>query len=174
MKKQILSEEFLRMQKLAGIISESKTINLNEMSLNPDEQNILDDIISSLNEGDGWVDKIKKYAKKGVLTLAIIASLLGGNSLTSDQKEQVVDTVKKEAPQNKESNYLTDAWTAHNAYSLHKDKIDQLAKENVGIEMLVKDLSKFDSMSTQEQIILGKTNQDAIKQISTITFNSYR
>ena len=29
-------------------------------------------------------------------------------------------------------------------------------------------------MSAQEQIVLGKTNQDAIKQISTITFDSYR
>ena len=174
MKKQILSEEFRRMQLLAGIINENKTNTLNEISLNSNEQNILDDIITSLNEGDGWIEKVKKYAKKGVLTLAIIASLLGGNSLTSNQKEQVIDTVKKEAPQDKESKYFTDAWTAHNAYNLHKDKIDQLAKEDVRIEMLVKDLSKFNSMSTQEQTILGKTNQDAIKQISTITFDSYR
>ena len=171
MKKQILSEEFRRMQLLAGIINENK---INNLSLNQDEQNILDDIITSLNEGDGWIEKVKKYAKKGLLTLAIIASLLGGNSLTSDQKEQVIDTVKKEVPQDEESKYLTDAWIAHSAYKSHKDKIDQLAKENVLIELLIKDLSKFDSMSAQEQIVLGKTNQDAIKQISTITFDSYR
>jgi hypothetical protein len=133
-----MNKETLRMQMLAGIITESqykeRTENLYEASLNPEEKNVFDDIVNTLNEGEGWVEKLKSYAKKGMITLGIISALLGGTALTINQKQEVVDTVKTEMPsQDKEAGYLTDAWTAHSLYGIHKNKIDQIAQDDVDV-----------------------------------------
>jgi chaperone required for assembly of F1-ATPase len=105
-----MNKETLRMQMLAGIITESqykeKTENIHEDALNPEEKNVFNDIVNTLNEGEGWLEKLKSYAKKGMITLGIMAALLGGMSLNSNQKQEVVNTVKTEMPaQNKELIY---------------------------------------------------------------------
>lgn len=177
MKKQILSEEFLRMQKLAGLITESEykeKSNLKETSLSPEEQKIVDDIVNTLNEGEGWIEKLKSYAKKGVLTLGIVAALLGGASaLNQDQKQEVADTIKKTELVSKEKDdigYITDAWTAHSHYENHKNEIDKLAKEDSEVGKLVNDLTYKDwrKMSADEQAKIGEYNQSAIIKILNI------
>jgi hypothetical protein len=167
--------ELLRMQMLAGIITEGqykeKSENIYEITLNPEEKSIFDDIVNTLNEGEGWLEKLKSYAKKGMITLGIISALLGGISLNMNQKQEVVDTVKTEMPaQNKEAGYLTDAWTAHSLYDLHKDKIDQIAQDDVEVAGLVNDLTykDFKKMSADEQISIGRLNQNAIHKIMDI------
>jgi hypothetical protein len=143
-----MNKETLRMQMLAGIITESqykeRTENLYEASLNPEEKNVFDDIVNTLNEGEGWVEKLKSYAKKGMITLGIISALLGGTALTINQKQEVVDTVKTEMPsQDKEAGYLTDAWTAHSLYGIHgyKEKIDQMAQNDADVYGLVSEFN---------------------------------
>jgi hypothetical protein len=141
-----MNKETLRMQMLAGIITESqykeRTENLYEASLNPEEKNVFDDIVNTLNEGEGWVEKLKSYAKKGMITLGIISALLGGTALTINQKQEVVDTVKTEMPsQDKEAGYLTDAWTAHSLYGIHKNKIDQIAQDDADVYGVVSSLT---------------------------------
>jgi hypothetical protein len=170
-----MNKETLRMQMLAGIITESqykeRTENLYEASLNPEEKNIFDDIVNTLNEGEGWVEKLKSYAKKGMITLGIISALLGGTALTINQKQEVVDTVKTEMPsQDKEAGYLTDAWTAHSLYGIHKNKIDQIAQDDVEVAKLVNDLTykDFKTMSSDEHVQIGKFNQNAIKKIMDV------
>jgi hypothetical protein len=170
-----MNKETLRMQMLAGIITESqykeRTENLYEASLNPEEKNVFDDIVNTLNEGEGWVEKLKSYAKKGMITLGIISALLGGTALTINQKQEVVDTVKTEMPsQDKEAGYLTDAWTAHSLYGIHKNKIDQIAQDDVEVAKLVNDLTykDFKTMSSDEHVQIGKFNQNAIKKIMDV------
>jgi hypothetical protein len=170
-----MNKETLRMQMLAGIITESqykeRTENLYEASLKPEEKNIFDDIVNTLNEGEGWVEKLKSYAKKGMITLGIISALLGGTALTINQKQEVVDTVKTEMPsQDKEAGYLTDAWTAHSLYGIHKNKIDQIAQDDVEVAKLVNDLTykDFKTMSSDEHVQIGKFNQNAIKKIMDV------
>jgi hypothetical protein len=170
-----MNKETLRMQMLAGIITESqykeRTENLYEASLNPEEKNVFDDIVNTLNEGEGWIEKLKSYAKKGMITLGIISALLGGTALTMDQKQEVVDTVKTEMPsQDKEAGYLTDAWTAHSLYGIHKNKIDQIAQDDVEVAKLVNDLTykDFKTMSSDEHVQIGKFNQNAIKKIMDV------
>lgn len=92
--KKILNEEFRRMQKLAGIINENEE-KLNE---SPSEKEILDDILGSLEEGmfSNVLDKVKKYAKGGLITISILATLLGSTQLTTSQKDEVKDVVKTE------------------------------------------------------------------------------
>jgi len=90
MKKQILNEEFKRMQLLAGLITESEyKENINEKTLSPEEKKVLDDIISTLNEDESWLEKIKNYSKKGLLTAGILAALLATPNLTSAQQSQI-------------------------------------------------------------------------------------
>jgi hypothetical protein len=170
-----MDKKLLRMQMLAGIITEGqfkeRTENLYEVSLKPEEKNIFDDIVNTLNEGEGWVEKLKSYAKKGMITLGIISALLGGTALTMNQKQEVVDTVKTEMPsQDKEAGYLTDAWTAHSLYGIHKNKIDQIAQDDVEVAKLVNDLTykDFKTMSSDEHVQIGKFNQNAIKKIMDV------
>jgi hypothetical protein len=167
--------ETLRLQKLAGIITEGqykeKTENISEASLKPEEKQVFDDIVNTLNEGEGWVEKLKSYAKKGMITLGIISALLGGTALTMNQKQEVVDTVKTEMPaQNKELGYITNAWTANSLYDQYKDKIDQIAQDDVEVAKLVHDLTykDFKQMSSDEHVMIGKNNQKAIEKIMDI------
>ena len=169
-----MNKETLRMQMLAGIITESqykeRTENLYEASLKPEEKQVFDDIVNTLNEGEGWVEKLKSYAKKGMITLGIISALLGGTALTINQKQEVVDTVKTEMPaQTEESGYMGDAWMAHSLYDTYgyKEKIDQMAQDDVEVAKLVNDLTykDFKKMSPDEHIQIGKFNQNAIKKV---------
>lgn len=169
-----MNKETLRMQMLAGIITESqykeRTENLYEASLNPEEKNVFDDIVNTLNEGEGWVEKLKSYAKKGMITIGIISALLGGTALTMNQKQEVVDTVKTEMPaQTKESGYMTDAWMAYSVYDTYgyREKIDQMAQNDSDVWGLVHDLTSkdFRKMSPDEQIYLGRLNQKGIEKV---------
>ena len=62
-----MNKETLRMQMLAGIITESqykeKIENIYEVALKPEEKNVFNDIVNTLNEGEGFLEKIKSYAK---------------------------------------------------------------------------------------------------------------
>jgi hypothetical protein len=170
-----MNKETLRMQMLAGIITESqykeRTENLYEASLNPEEKNVFDDIVNTLNEGEGWIEKLKSYAKKGMITLGIISALLGGTALTMNQKQDVADAVKTELPaQNKDAGYVTDAWTANSILNQNKDKVNQLAQEDAEVAKLVNDLTykDFNKMSADEHVQIGKFNQNAIKKVMDI------
>lgn len=74
---------------LDDALSENK--NIKEASLNPEEQEIFDDIISTLNEGtfDSVLEKIKSYVKKGLMTTAILASLMASPNLSQAQKQDI-------------------------------------------------------------------------------------
>jgi predicted hydrocarbon binding protein len=165
--------EFQRMQKLAGLITESEyKSKIEETSLKPKEQEIFDDIISTLNEGafNDVLGKVKDYAKKGLITVAIVASLLGGSMLTSDQKQDVVDVVRTEMPveKNPELKYISDAYTVYSNYNYNKEKIDSLAKEDSDVQRLVNDLKDFDKKTPDDYRMIGQYNQKAIEKIASI------
>ena len=97
MKKQQLSEELKRMQVLAGIITENQITE--EEKLSPEEQKIVNDILGeadSINEGMFDIEKIKQYAKKGLLTAGIIGVLLSTPGISSAQQTQIKDIAKTE------------------------------------------------------------------------------
>ena len=97
-----MNNEFIRMQKLAGLITEGEyKAKIEEVSLKPEEQEIFDDIVNTLNEGmfNDVIEKIKSYAKKGLITAAIIASLLASPTFTQAQKNQISDFARTEMSQ---------------------------------------------------------------------------
>jgi hypothetical protein len=70
-------------------LSEGKKIK--EVSLNPEEQKIFNDIISTLNEEtfDSVLEKFKSYFKKGLITNAIITALMTLPNLSQAQKQDI-------------------------------------------------------------------------------------
>jgi hypothetical protein len=86
-------------EKDVPIISENQ-IN-EEENLSSEEQEIFDDIVNTLNEGmfNDVIEKIKSYAKKGLITTAIIASLLASPTFTQAQKNQISDFARTEMSQ---------------------------------------------------------------------------
>ena len=67
---------------------------LKEEQLNPEEQKIVDDILNGLDEGvfDDVIQKVKTYARKGLLTAAMVTALLASPNLTQAQKTQIQNT----------------------------------------------------------------------------------
>jgi hypothetical protein len=72
---------------------------LNEVhtpELSPDEQLILDDLVS-VNEAldfNSLIQKFKKHAKAGALTVGIVLSLLSNDALAQEQKQQVMQVAQ--------------------------------------------------------------------------------
>ena len=72
-------------------MGKKKLDEITSPNLTPDDQEILDDILS-INEGLDFntvIDKVKKYAKMGLLNTAIVMSLLGNPTFTQAQKDQI-------------------------------------------------------------------------------------
>ena len=69
---------------------------LKEIEAQSQEQEIIDDLLGTLNEGafDDLLTKAKDYAKKGLLTAGVLAALLASPKLSQAQKAQVKDIAK--------------------------------------------------------------------------------
>lgn len=72
---------------------------LKEIEEQSQEQEIIDDLLGTLNEGafDDLLDKVKDYAKRGLLTAGVLAALMAAPQLSAAQKAQVQDIAKKTA-----------------------------------------------------------------------------
>jgi hypothetical protein len=150
-KKKIMNKELLRMQMLAGVITESqykeKIENLYEASLKPKEKAVFDDIINTLNEGEGWIEKFKNYAKKGLITIGIITALLSGSMLNNSQKEEVRDVIKTEITVNLSD--LTIGGKLLDFYENNPELAQQYKQENP-ISTLVDDIENVIQNNNQK------------------------
>jgi len=84
----------------------SKLIN-EEQALSADDQKIVNDILGSLEEGvfSGVLNKVKSYARKGLITATVLTALLGTPSLTQAQKRDIRDVAQTESPQTLDTLY---------------------------------------------------------------------
>jgi hypothetical protein len=93
-------KERLDLQRTAKIITESQYKKLLEASetLSDEEQDIVDDILNTLNEGafGDVLNKIKDYAKKGLMTAAILSSLLASPNFSQAQQSQIKQLAQPE------------------------------------------------------------------------------
>jgi len=78
------------------------TNNLDEENqLSPEEKETLDDLLA-VNEGFGdLLNKIKEKAKKGLITLAVLAALLSSSNYTQAQQQQIKQVAGIEMQQQK-------------------------------------------------------------------------
>jgi hypothetical protein len=174
--KQPLNEQFRRMQKLAGIITENQYINEGtKKPLEGTELYVYNDIIKSLNEGDSWLDKLKSYAKKGAITIGILAALLSAANLSDSQKKDVVDVVKTETSaltpaERQEIDDMFLAFEAYEIYKMHKSQIDDLAKSNKSIEGLVGYLKTWNNLNSDDKSFVGRLFKDDINNLKNTKF----
>jgi len=166
-------EDFKEVLKALGEspnMSEDDSQLKSDIVLTPAEKATLQDLTESINEGMVDLSKVKDYAKKGLMTLGVIATLLGGANLTLQQKQDVVDTVKTEIPSEnqKDLQYMSDAAIAHSLYLTNKADVEKLAQTNSDIYLLIKDskFQNFDKLDrVQDKITIGRSNQEAIQLI---------
>ena len=90
MKQQLISEA-KRFQKLANIKE-------NSQKLSPEEQKVADDILHTLDEGmfSDVINKVKDYAKKGLMTAAILGALLSAPNFSQAQQQQIKQAAQTE------------------------------------------------------------------------------
>lgn len=113
----------------------------NYHKLSQEEEKILDDILS-LNEDinfKGIINKIKNYAKKGLITTAILTSLLNNNAFSQEQKKEIKNSIKIEQPQKIVGGYGVKI----NGEKIRIDKVIQNLKgENLSQDELEKIIKK--------------------------------
>ena len=70
--------------------------HLNKFKTFENEQYIIDDILS-VNEGvSSIIDKVKNYARKGLLTATVITALLASPKVSAQDKEKIKEITKTE------------------------------------------------------------------------------
>jgi hypothetical protein len=90
-------KKFLIENKITAASQDVAKVKDSEKSseLSDKEQDIVDDILGSMNEGsldenfDAVLDKVKRYAKKGLMTAAIVGSLLSSMNINAQQATQI-------------------------------------------------------------------------------------
>lgn len=99
------------------------------------EREIIDDILSGLNEGklDGVLNKMKQYAKKGLLTLAVVASVTQGLQAQGSPQSDI-DAINQQGieltQQNNTVSRMTERLLIENLGQETFDSFVKLAKEN--------------------------------------------
>ena len=87
-----------RLQQLAGILKEV------ESNLSDNEQAIVNDILNTLDEGvfENMLEKIKAYSEKGLITAAILTTLLAAPNFSDAQKSKIKQIAKVKTASNTE------------------------------------------------------------------------
>jgi hypothetical protein len=111
--------------------------------LSPDEQKIVDDILETLQEGIFDKGKLVSYLKKGLITAAIIGSLLGSTQLDFNQKKDIVDTVKIEKIVDQDIKDIADARLAIDYYRMYKAKVDKAAENDFELQQVTKEINRM-------------------------------
>jgi len=150
-----LISEAKRMQFLAGLITESQ---MNENTLSPKDQEIVDAILGeSLDEGMFDKNKLISSLKTGAAGVAVVLALLASPQLNSNQKKDIVDTVKQEQVDQNLGN-IADARLAISRYEdkIYKSKIDKAAENDFDLQQVIKGINNITSQNSEN-------NEDVLK-----------
>jgi hypothetical protein len=163
--------EAQRLQKLAGIITESKLNELssNPFKLTPEETRIADEILEIIQEGIFDKNKFLTYLKKGAITAGIIATILGSTQLDFSQKKDIIDTVKTEKVLDQEAENVADGAFAISYYKNNTDKINKMAEGDIKMSSLVRqidDMVKSNDVNNRKSLeLLGKMYKSEIDKM---------
>ena len=149
---------------------------LNEEKLTPEEQNIVNDILRELSESNvnTYLDKIKNYAKKGLLTIAMISSIASGlqaqgipqNDIDTITQNSIELVQQKDIVDSKSESLLKD--------SLSKRQFEELKKqaEEVGGYITAVKGTNRNALSSQANMQAKvHTKQGKIKIVDTKTYS---
>ena len=117
--------------------------------LTPDEQEIVDDILETLQEGMFDKSKFMSYLKKGLITASIIGALLGSTQLNFDQKQDIVDAIKTEKTMDQDIQDIADARLAIDYYNMNKAKADKAAENDFDLQQVIKGINNITSQKAE-------------------------
>ena len=149
---------------------------LNEEELTPEEQKIVDDILKELSESDvnTYLNKIKNYAKKGLLTLAMISSIASGlqaqgvpqNDIDTITQNSIELIQQKDIIDNESESLLKDSLSKRQFKELKKQ-----AEEVGGYITAVKGTNRNALSSQANMQAKVHTKQGKIKIVDTKTYS---
>ena len=147
-----------------------KELRGGNVKLSPQEQEIFDDITSSLNEGmfDDVLEKVKRYARKGLMTVALLSALAAPNlGFSQAQQQQLKDVAQTEMSTNEISRMkkIGIVTTALSNYKRGRDldKLDDYLKQDLdGIKGGIQD--------SDQLINIFDFHQDALQAYVPLAF----
>ena len=147
-----------------------KELRGENVKLSPQEQEIFDDITSSLNEGmfDNVLEKVKRYARKGLMTVALLSALAAPNlGFSQAQQQQLKDVAQTEMSTKEISrmNKISIVTTALSKYKRGKDldKLDDYLKQDL-------DDIKGGIQNADQLINIFDFHQDALQAYVPLAF----
>lgn len=147
-----------------------KELRGGNVKLSPQEQEIFNDITSSLNEGmfDDVLEKVKKYARKGLMTVALLSALAAPNlGFSQAQQQQLKDVAQTEMSTKEISrmNKISIVTTALSKYKRGKDldKLDDYLKQDL-------DGVKGGIQNADQLINIFDFHQDALQAYVPLAF----
>ena len=162
----------------SGIAKEFLKLNesLNEEELTSKEQKIVDDILKELSESNvnTYLDKIKNYAKKGLLTIAMISSIASGlqaqgvpqNDIDNITQNSIELVQQKDIVDSESESLLKD--------SLSKRQFEELKKEAEEVDgyiTAVKGTNRNALSSQANMQAKVHTKQGKVKIVDTKTYS---
>ena len=149
-----------------------KELREDKFKLTPAEQDILNDIKGSLNEGmfDNVLEKIKKYSRKGLITAGLLLAL--SNMAFSAEQQEKIDKVldKTEIPASEKGGIdrmhkISVVTTALQQYKRGKklDKLDDFLKQDL-------EAIKNGPEDVDQVVDIFDSHQDALKDYVSFMF----
>ena len=147
-----------------------KELRGGNVKLSSQEQEIFNDITSSLNEGmfDNVLEKVKRYARKGLMTVALLSALAAPNlGFSQVQRQQLKDVAQTEMSTNEISrmNKIGIVTTALSNYKRGRDldKLDDNLKQDLdGVK---------DGIKNADQLVnIFDFNTDALQAYVPLSF----
>ena len=118
----------------------------------------------NIEEGAFNLDKLKSYAKNGLITLAIASAIFGGANLSNDQKKEAGMVIKTERAVDQDVKDMSQAQLALSLYKSHKKDKDLGSKIDSGLAKSLDDLiAKKQEGDTGQLTVIGKTQRQDIQ-----------
>jgi hypothetical protein len=166
-----LINEAKRMQFLAGLITEAQMNRQTQFKLTPEDQKTVNDILGEGDLQEGMFDKSKLISslKAGLVTLAVLGTIVGTTVLDYNQKKEAAQIVKAEDPA---LGQVTDAVLAifHYQDKQYKNKID--ASKDIEVQGAIREINRIiqdNELENRESLrIFGKNHKQGIEKIIKI------
>jgi hypothetical protein len=155
---------------------EIDNMSMNEEELTSKEQKIVDDILKELSESDvnTYLDKIKNYAKKGLLTIAMISSIASGLQAQGIPQNDIDTITQNSIELVKKTNILDTKSETLLKDNLSKKQFEELKKqaEEVGGYITAVKGTNRNALSSQANMQAKvHTKQGKIKIVDTKTYS---
>jgi hypothetical protein len=155
---------------------EIDNMSMNEEELTSKEQKIVDDILKELSESDvnTYLDKIKNYAKKGLLTIAMISSIASGLQAQGIPQNDIDTITQNSIELVKKTNILDTESETLLKDNLSKKQFEELKKEaeEVGGYITAAKGTNRNALSSQANMQAKvHTKQGKVKIVDTKTYS---